>query len=146
MPKPKETISRSEQETMQLASRLASRAKPGDLYLLRGNLGAGKSVFARAFIRDLMKDKDLEVPSPTYTLAQTYESGHGTIWHFDLYRLKEPEEIFEIGWEEALSGGITLVEWPQRAEDLIPADHHEITFSIRDDGSRIIHHTEHGTP
>ena len=104
MPKPKETISRSEQETMQLASRLASRAKPGDLYLLRGNLGAGKSVFARAFIRDLMKDKDLEVPSPTYTLAQTYESGHGTIWHFDLYRLKEPEEIFEIGWEEALSG------------------------------------------
>ncbi|MFA5592912.1 MAG: tRNA (adenosine(37)-N6)-threonylcarbamoyltransferase complex ATPase subunit type 1 TsaE [Micavibrio sp.] len=110
-----------EEEMAALAARTARKAAAGDCFLLHGPLGAGKSAFARAFIRELCGD-DTDVPSPTFTLVQTYDahgggpdSGHdGTIWHFDLYRLDAPEEIFEIGWEEAQADGITLVEWPER--------------------------------
>jgi tRNA threonylcarbamoyl adenosine modification protein YjeE len=103
----------AESETAALAAQIAGNATGGDVFLLEGRLGTGKSVFARAFIRTLCGE-DTDVPSPTFTLVQTYEAERATLYHFDLYRLEDPEEIYEIGWEDALSGGIVLVEWPQR--------------------------------
>ena len=102
-----------------LAATLARKCRAGDLFLLSGPLGAGKSVFSRAFIRALCGE-DTEVPSPTFTLVQNYECAKGTIRHYDLYRLEEPEEIFELGWEEAMVDGITLVEWPQKLGEFTP--------------------------
>lgn len=103
----------SESDTIKTARELAAQAQPGDVYFLQGTLGAGKSVFARAFIR-FLAGSDIDVPSPTFTIVQTYETQAGPVWHFDLYRLQDPEEIYETGWEEAISDGITLVEWPER--------------------------------
>jgi tRNA threonylcarbamoyladenosine biosynthesis protein TsaE len=112
--------SNSETETADFADSFASRLERGDVILLHGNLGAGKTVFARALIRALTGDNALEVPSPTFTLVQTYDTPLGTLWHFDLYRLKHSEEIYELGWEEALSEGLVLVEWPERLGALLP--------------------------
>jgi tRNA threonylcarbamoyladenosine biosynthesis protein TsaE len=112
--------SRSEQETQKIATALAADAMLGDIFALQGTLGAGKSVFARAFVQSRL-DTHSDVPSPTFTLVQTYEIPEGLIWHFDLYRLQDPEEIFELGWEEATAGGIVLVEWPERLGPYLPA-------------------------
>ena len=117
-----------ETATADLARRLAAIARPGDVIALRGELGAGKTSFARAFIRTLAGD-DVEVPSPTFMLAQTYPPG---IWHFDLYRLGTPEEAWEIGIEEAFAGGIALIEWPDRLGPLLPARRLDITLAFAD--------------
>ncbi len=109
---------KSENDTVALAQSMAASAKPGDCFLLEGPLGAGKSVFARAFIRTLCGEST-EVPSPTFTLVQTYDADGTTLWHFDLYRLKDAEEIFEIGWEESFDG-IRLIEWPSRLGSYAP--------------------------
>lgn len=109
----------AEPETAALAAEIAASARGGDIFLLEGPLGAGKSVFARAFVRALCGECT-DVPSPTFTLVQTYETEEATLYHFDLYRLEDPEEIYEIGWEDALSGGIVLVEWPQRLGPHVP--------------------------
>jgi tRNA threonylcarbamoyladenosine biosynthesis protein TsaE len=103
-----------------LAQRLARLARPGDALLLSGPLGAGKSALARAFLRALLDDPALEVPSPSYTLVQSYAvPGGGQAHHFDLYRLGGAEEVLELGWDEALEG-IVLVEWPERLGALAP--------------------------
>lgn len=135
-----------------LAARLSGRLGPGDVLFLRGDLGAGKTVFARALLRALCGDADLNVPSPTFTLVQTYECAHGLVWHFDLYRLKDPEEIYEIGWEDALSGAIMLVEWPERlgidrGGGLAPPDRLEIGLEIAPDNAarRHVRLTPRGT-
>ncbi len=104
----------NEAETEAFARSLADEAQPGTIYLLEGDLGAGKTAFSRAFIRHLAGDAELNVPSPTFTLVQVYETTNAPVHHFDLYRLKDADEIFEIGWEEALAGGIALVEWPDK--------------------------------
>lgn len=124
--------SSSESQTTSIARDLAATAQARDMFLLNGDLGAGKSVFARAFIRQLCGQKT-DVPSPTFTLVQTYESAKGTIWHFDLYRLQDPDEIYEIGWEEALQGGIALIEWPERLGHHKPA--HARLIDIQTTGS-----------
>lgn len=111
----------TEEETAELAAKLGSVLSDGDIVFLYGDLGAGKTSFSRALIRALNQDYTLEVPSPTYTLVQTYDTKIGLIWHFDLYRLKNSDEIYEIGWEEALSDGIVLVEWPERLGNLAPS-------------------------
>lgn len=130
--------SNSEQQTGEIAAHLAVQAKPGDIFLLEGRLGAGKSIFARAFIRTLCGG-DTEVPSPTFTLVQTYDSAKGPLWHFDLYRLSDPDEIYDIGWEEALSGGILLVEWPERLGAHIPRATRAIRIEpLNDDTARRI--------
>lgn len=108
---------------------MAQHLNSGDIILLHGDLGMGKSVFCRALIRALCHDEALEVPSPTFTLVQIYEAGGLAIWHFDLYRLADPDEIYETGWEEALAGGIVLVEWPERLGSLKPKRYTEIIFS-----------------
>ena len=132
----KETILRDETATAEFADGLAPALRPGDFIALRGDLGAGKSVFARALIRALSGDDHLVVPSPTFTLLQTYETSAGTVWHFDLYRLKMAEEVFELGWDDALATGIVLVEWPERAEELLPARRLDLSLTILADGSR----------
>jgi tRNA threonylcarbamoyladenosine biosynthesis protein TsaE len=106
------TIQRPE-ETAALAIRFASLLEAGDVVLLKGDLGAGKSTFARALIQGFCGE-NTEVPSPTFTLVQTYETKAFPIWHFDLYRLKNPEEIYELGIEEAMHHGVCLIEWPER--------------------------------
>lgn len=127
-----------EDETSKLAHQLASKAVSGDVYCLHGDMGMGKSVFARAFIRCLMNDDACEVPSPTFTLVQTYEAETAPIWHFDLYRLESVEEIYEIGWEEALVNNIVLIEWPERLDGLKPAHAIDIKFTAPTNDTREI--------
>lgn len=119
----------NEQATATLGAKLAARARPGDVLLLHGPLGAGKSTLARAFIRALMQDPTLTVPSPTFTLVQAYEPPKGPeIWHFDLWRLDGPEGLAELGWDEA-DQKIVLVEWPERLGALTPPEALHLTLS-----------------
>lgn len=105
----------NEAATERFATTLAQRVQPGDLLALTGDLGAGKTTFARAFIRAVCGADDIEVPSPTFTLVQTYDAPDGTmIFHSDLYRLKGPEDIEDLGIEEEREMSILLVEWPDR--------------------------------
>lgn len=111
--------------TGRLAARLARLTRPGDAILLDGPLGAGKTAFARAFLRALAGDPALEVPSPSFTLVQSYDLPDGRVaHHYDLYRLDGPADLRELGWEEARDGGgVVLVEWPDRlGPALTPGD------------------------
>jgi tRNA threonylcarbamoyladenosine biosynthesis protein TsaE len=115
--------------TEALAARLAPLAQAGDAVLLEGPLGAGKSAFARAFLRRLAGDPGLEVPSPSFTLVQAYPlPGGGEAQHFDLYRLTGSGEVIELGWEDARRG-IVLVEWPDRLGPLRPEGALAIAFA-----------------
>ena len=114
-----------EAATGRFAARIADAAATGDVIALIGGLGAGKTAFARAFIRHL-GDASEEVPSPTFTLLQTYASRAGDIYHFDLYRIEDADEALELGIEEAFTDGITLIEWAERLAGLLPADRLEI--------------------
>ncbi len=108
--------------TEALARRIAPGLNAGDTLLLAGEIGAGKSTFARALIKSRLQDigRDEDVPSPTFTLVQTYEAGGAEIWHCDLYRLTGPDEILDLGLEEAFENAICLVEWPDRLGPLAP--------------------------
>jgi len=109
-----------EAATARLGALLAARARPGDSILLSGPYGAGKTALARAFLRAAAGDPHLVVPSPSFTLVQTYALAGGvTAWHFDLWRLGGAADLAELGWDEALSG-IVLVEWPERLGPLAP--------------------------
>ncbi len=117
-----------EAATAALAARLAARARRGDVIALKGELGSGKTTFARAFIRAFIGEE--EVPSPTFTLVETYSrAGKPPVWHFDLYRLSAPEEAFELGIEEAWTDAISLVEWPERLGNLLPREHLLVTLT-----------------
>jgi tRNA threonylcarbamoyladenosine biosynthesis protein TsaE len=120
---------KDEAATEDLAARVGSLLRPGDVVALRGDLGAGKTAFARALIQSL-GDPDDEVPSPTFTLVQTYETLAGSIWHFDLYRLSGADEVIELGWDEVRADGIALVEWPDRLGSLLPPDRLDIAISF----------------
>ena len=111
----------SQAATEALAATVAALTRAGDAILMEGVLGAGKSVFARAFLRAATGDAALEVPSPTFTLVQSYDTRIGTVQHFDLWRLDGPTGLTELGWEEARDG-IVLVEWPDRLGPLRPTD------------------------
>ena len=134
---------KTEADTAQLAQTIASHARAGDAILLSGPLGAGKSVFARAFLRSFCAMADMEVPSPTYTLVQAYEAPTATAYHFDLWRLGSVEELDELGWDDACEG-VMLVEWPERLEDMAPPHALHITLCVAPDGSR--HATLAGWP
>ena len=110
-----------ERATRQLGEDLALAIGPGDCLALYGDLGAGKSTLARALIRAVADDPDLEVPSPTFTLVQNYPL-RIAIGHFDLYRIADPDELVELGLDEVLSDGAVLIEWPQRAGNHLPAN------------------------
>lgn len=121
----------SEGALVRLAEEIAFALLPGDVLALHGDLGAGKTTFARALIRALSGGTELEVPSPTFTLVQTYETRRFDVAHFDLYRLTDPEELRELGLDLALQRGIAVIEWPSRAGDLLPAE--RIRLSLTDD-------------
>ena len=121
--------------TEALAATVASLARAGDVILLAGPLGAGKSTFARAFLRAASDDPALEVPSPTFTLVQSYDTRIGTVNHFDLWRLDGPGGIAELGWQES-QDGVTLVEWPDRLGPLCPDDALSVTLDINGEETR----------
>ncbi|KAA8387687.1 tRNA (adenosine(37)-N6)-threonylcarbamoyltransferase complex ATPase subunit type 1 TsaE [Acetobacter sp. DmW_136] len=131
----REMILQDEDATIKLATKLAEYAQAGDAILLSGPLGAGKSLFARAFLRAFCQEPNLEVPSPTYTLVQSYESPLCIVSHFDLWRLGDPDELEELGWDEAREG-VVLVEWPQKLEDLLPEDALNLEIHVLADGQR----------
>ena len=124
------------EETKSLASKLAGKARRGDCYCLIGDLGAGKTEFARAFIRKIMSE-NITVASPTFNILQIYEA-EIPIYHFDFYRIKNEDELVEIGIEEALEKGICLIEWPQVAKNLLPENCVEIRIEILDADRRKI--------
>ena len=121
--------------TEALGGRLAGVLRVGDVVLLEGPLGAGKSALARALLRTLCGDAGLEVPSPTYTLVQSYETRLGAVAHFDLWRLDGPAGLAELGWDEA---AVALVEWPDRLGALRPADALGVTLSVQGEGRRAV--------
>lgn len=133
-PRPMHLPLPTEADTARLAARLAAVLRSGDVMLLEGPIGAGKSAFARALIRAATRDPDHEVPSPTFTLIQTYQTAQGAIWHADLYRLGHPDEAAELGLTEAFDSAICLVEWPDRLGDLAPPDALRLTFSAHPEG------------
>jgi tRNA threonylcarbamoyl adenosine modification protein YjeE len=123
-----------EAATIALAEDVGACLTPGDTVALSGGLGVGKTTFARALIRALAGDPVLEVPSPTFTLVQTYPLDRLTVAHIDLYRLSEAAEIDEIGLADALATGAALIEWPERAADRLPEDRLDIALDIAGTG------------
>lgn len=123
-----------EAATERLGAALAARLRPRDVVALEGGLGAGKTTLARAILRAAAGDPSLIVPSPTFTLVEVYETVRGSYWHFDLYRLEEPEQVFELGWEEARVEGVALVEWAERLGPLLPRERLTISLSAQSDG------------
>ena len=109
----------SAEDTAHLAQRLAMHLEPGDTILLSGPVGAGKTHFARALIQSILSEPE-DVPSPTFTLIQTYETRRGTLWHADLYRVTSTQELEELGLSEAFETAICVVEWPDRLGDMKP--------------------------
>jgi tRNA threonylcarbamoyl adenosine modification protein YjeE len=123
-----------EAATAAFAAHIAAQARAGDVIALRGDLGVGKTSFARAFIRACGATKE-DVPSPTFSLVQIYEvqlyeAGAAPVWHFDLYRLGAAEEAWELGIEDAFAGGISLIEWPERLGPLLPQRRLDIAFEF----------------
>lgn len=126
-----------ENQTAAFARSLAPVLRGGDTVLLRGEIGAGKTFFARAFIRAVLGE-DTEVPSPTFTLVQSYGTGDTEIWHCDLYRLTDPDEVLELGLDAAMATAICLIEWPDKLGSLTPKDALTLHFFAGKTG----HHVE----
>ena len=126
---------KTEAETAAFSHRVAPMLEPGDCLLLAGQIGAGKTFFARQIIRALTTPEE-EVPSPTFTLVQTYSTPDFDIWHCDLYRLSHPEEAFELGLDDAFATSVVLIEWPDRLGDLTPATALILRFSAPEPGVR----------
>ncbi len=122
-----------ERATQELARLLATFVGADDLVTLSGELGAGKTTFARALVRTLLADDEIEVPSPTFTLMQVYDGPTFPIVHADLYRIEKPDELAELGWDEAADGALVLVEWIDRAGDQIPIDRLDVGFHLAPD-------------
>lgn len=134
--------------TSALAAEIAGRLQQGDVVALSGDLGAGKTAFARAYIQARGQQEGLlidEVPSPTFTIVQVYDELDPPVWHVDLYRLEGRADTFELGLEEAFEDGITLIEWPDRLGDDLPSNHLSLHLHINDrQGARIAELTEYG--
>lgn len=118
---------KTEQEMKTLGAKLASYLKAPQVIALYGTLGAGKTTFVRGFIQALTEE---EVPSPTFTLLQTYPTDQGDIYHYDFYRLKSPEEALELNIDEAFSSGISFLEWPEKIGKYLPKKYIKITFEV----------------
>lgn len=128
--------------TGKLAARLAPLLQSGDVVALQGDLGTGKTTFARLLLHALKVAGD--IPSPTFTLLQTYEAGHATIHHLDLYRLKDAAELDELGWDDLIAEGISVIEWPEHAKGYMPKDYLALHFSLSEEKERSCLLVPHG--
>ena len=126
----------SQAETTRIAQMLGQQVAPGDCILLEGDVGAGKTHFARALIQSLL-DLPEDVPSPTFTLVQTYDTSRGEVWHADLYRLTTPDELVELGLIEAFETAICLIEWPDRMADALPPSALHLALRLLNDREEI---------
>jgi tRNA threonylcarbamoyladenosine biosynthesis protein TsaE len=133
-------ILRSADETARLARRIGALLNPGDCLLLSGQIGAGKTHFARHLIQSLLRVPE-DVPSPTFTLVQTYATVAGALWHADLYRLNSLDEVEELGLSDAFEQAICLVEWPDRLGAIAPPDALQIAFAADADLAQTRHIT-----
>ncbi len=125
------------QATEALAAQVATLVRPGDAILLSGDLGAGKTAFARAFLRALTGDAGLDVPSPSFTLVQSYDTPKGPVHHFDLWRLDGPGALTELGWDDARED-IVVVEWPERLGALAPEEALRLSFELAEGDARTV--------
>jgi len=119
--------------TLALGRRLGARLGRGDVVCLSGDLGAGKTTLARGAI-EAWTETETETPSPTYTLVQTYEGARGELWHVDLYRLKRPDDAWELGLEDAFADAACLIEWPERLEGQLPRDRLDVELKPEGEG------------
>lgn len=136
--------------TQELGRRLARALCVGDVITLRGDLGTGKTTLARALVQSALAVHGIEedVPSPTFTLVQTYETPEMVFWHVDLYRIDDPSQVRELGLDDALDDGVLLVEWPEQGGGAIEAlslDRLDIQLDIVNTGGRRARLTAHGT-
>ncbi len=132
----------NEEELAQLALDVCALVKTGDFIALTGDLGVGKTTFARALIRYLINDLSLEVPSPTFTLMQAYESSERLVVHADFYRIASAKDLSGLGWDEIIDGAIALVEWAERAPEVLPKDRLEIHLNFGDQENPQARHVE----
>ncbi len=128
----------NEDETLNLAYQLARIINSNDIILLNGPLGAGKSVMARGIIQTLNNTPNEDVPSPTFTLVQQYETTKGLLWHYDLYRLEQAEEIYETGWEDIIHQDIIIIEWAEKLGHLMPQQYIQINIIPEKNNQRSI--------
>ncbi|HEY4141963.1 MAG TPA: tRNA (adenosine(37)-N6)-threonylcarbamoyltransferase complex ATPase subunit type 1 TsaE [Pseudolabrys sp.] len=131
-----------EQATRRLMADIAAAIEPGDLITLSGDLGAGKTTFARALIRHFAGDDSVEVPSPTFTIMQTYELPRFNLLHADLYRLSGPGELAELGFEDAAENAVTLLEWPDRAAGHLPPNRLDLTLTLSPQQGETFRHAQ----
>ncbi|WP_208347178.1 tRNA (adenosine(37)-N6)-threonylcarbamoyltransferase complex ATPase subunit type 1 TsaE [Pseudaestuariivita rosea] len=130
----------NEDATRKLAHIISSSIAVGDTILLQGDIGAGKTFFARALIKALI-GPDEDVPSPTFTLVQIYQTETFEIWHCDLYRLTSPDEALELGLEEVFAEAVCLIEWPDRLGDAVPKECLTLRFQALDNGQHEVNVT-----
>lgn len=130
-------VCRSLNDTKEAAEYFAGFAKSGQCFALSGDLGSGKTTFSQFLIKTLIPDVEY-VSSPTFTIVQTYSNDQMEIWHVDCYRLKDREDFFELGLQEAFETCITIIEWPKIIEEFLPTDTIGITFSVNQNGDRLI--------
>ncbi len=123
------------QATNDLAVKISRLIKTGDAILLSGPLGIGKTAFVRSFLRFICEDSEMEVPSPSFTLVQHYESPKFSLYHYDLWRLENEQDLIELDWDDAMEG-VVLVEWPERLQDFVPDGALHIDFSLHSDSGR----------
>lgn len=131
-------VSHSEDQTVVLAEKLIPFLRPGNIVVLTGELGAGKTVFVRGLAKGLGIDEDL-VNSPSFTIVNEYTGGRLPLYHFDLYRIGDPSELYEVGWNDYLGReGIVVVEWGERAEGHLPEGYYQVTFDTVNETDRQI--------
>ncbi|GHT90588.1 hypothetical protein FACS1894122_01250 [Alphaproteobacteria bacterium] len=132
-------LSFSEEDTKQIAQSLSKFAKKGMCFSICGDLGYGKTTFAKFLMQSLNPDIS-DISSPTFNIIQTYECNLAEIWHVDCYRIKSSDEFNELGLEEAFQNCITIIEWPEIIDNYLPTNRIKIRFSITEDNNRMIHY------
>ncbi|ADE29524.1 tRNA (adenosine(37)-N6)-threonylcarbamoyltransferase complex ATPase subunit type 1 TsaE [Rickettsia prowazekii] len=126
----------SKKETKNFAKLFAQNLKPNDIVLLNGDLGAGKTFFCREIIKHFC-GKNTNIISPTFNLLQIYKTPKFNIYHYDMYRIKSPEEIYELGFEEALNGNLILIEWSEIIKHLLTPPLIEVNLKVLDNNKRL---------